>query len=514
MAKLSKDNLFILLKSLSQSEKRQFKLYVNRLADNVDAKFILLFNLLDKMEIYDEQKILESKIVTKTQLSNLKAHLYKQILISLRLNPVNQNVRIFIREQLDFSTILYNRGLYKQSLKILEKAKQLAIEHEEKNIAFEIIELEKVIESQYITRSMSTRADELVVEAKNISKLNVIASKLSNLSLQLYSIMLKSGYVRNEQEKNEITEYFNNRMPKYKFEELGFREKLWLYKAYVWYSFLTQDFLTCYKYSQKWIDLFEENPQMIYLNPVWYLKGNSYLLECLYLLQNKSKIKQVIENLEKTINLDKFPKNDNINSLCFLYFYNSKLNLFFLEGNFEQGLNLVDEVLKKIKSNQDRIDEHHVLVFYYKIACLYFGTGNNKKCIEYLNKIIDFKNISVREDLMCFARILSLIAHFEAGLDYKLELQIISTLKFLVKMNELHAVQKEIIKFLKNLGSVYPNELKSELKILYDKLKTYENDPFEKRSFLYLDILTWLESRIENKPINIIIKEKALKNVR
>jgi len=154
------------------------------------------------------------------------------------------------------------------------------------------------------------------------------------------------------------------------------------------------------------------------------------------------------------------------------------------------------------------------LVFYYKIACLYFGTGNNKKCIEYLNKIIDFKNISVREDLMCFARILSLIAHFEAGLDYKLELQIISTLKFLVKMNELHAVQKEIIKFLKNLGSVYPNELKSELKILYDKLKTYENDPFEKRSFLYLDILTWLESRIENKPINIIIKEKALKNVR
>jgi hypothetical protein len=447
-------------------------------------------------------------------LSNLKAHLYKQILISLRLNPVNQNIRIQIREQLDFATILYHKGLYKQSLKILDKTKQMALEHEEKNIAFEIVELEKVIESQYITRSITTRAEELVVEAKNLSQQNVIASKLSNLSLQLYSIMLKSGYVRNDAEKNQITEYFNSRMPKYEIEELGFREKLWLYKAFVWYSFLTQDFLSAFKYSQKWIDLFEENSQMIFLNPVWYLKGNSYLLECLYLLKYKSKMKLVLENLENNIVLEQFPKNDNVSSLCFLTFYNSKFNLCFLEGTFQEGLVLVDDVLKKLKQNQDRIDEHHVLVFYYKIACMYFGSGDNRKCIEYLKKIIEFKNIAVREDLMCFARILSLIAHYEAGLDYQLELQLISTFKFLLKMDELHEVQKEIIKFLKNLGNIYPTDLKNEFKKLLLKLQDFENDPFEKRAFLYLDIISWLESKIENRPIGLIIKEKAKKNLR
>ncbi len=89
-----------------------------------------------------------SGIVKKSQLSNLKAHLYKQILVSLRLNPVNQNIRIQLREQLDFATILYHKGLYKQSLKILDKAKIFAIEQQEKNIAFEIVELEKVIETQ------------------------------------------------------------------------------------------------------------------------------------------------------------------------------------------------------------------------------------------------------------------------------------------------------------------------------------------------------------------------------
>ena len=133
MTNAQKDTLFILIKSLSKSEKRQFKLYVGRLGTNADAKFLALFNLLDKMNKYDEAIILESGIVKKSQLSNLKAHLYKQILVSLRLNPVNQNIRIQIREQLDFATILYQKGLYKQSLKILDKAKNMAIEHEEKN---------------------------------------------------------------------------------------------------------------------------------------------------------------------------------------------------------------------------------------------------------------------------------------------------------------------------------------------------------------------------------------------
>lgn len=514
MANLSKDNLFILIKSLSRSEKRQFKLYTNRLDVNENAKFLLLFNLLDKMNEYNEEEILKSKIVTKIQISNLKAHLYKQILVSLRMNPVNQNNRILIREQLDFATILYHKGLYKQSLKILEKAKIMALENEEKNIAYEIVELEKVIESQYITRSIVGRADELTIQAKELSKQNVIASKLSNLSLQLYSIMLKSGYAKSDEEMQEITLYFNKHLPKYTIETLGFREKLWLYKAHLWYSFLIQDFLSCYKYSKKWVDLFYDNPKMIYLNPVWYIKGVNYLLECLYLIKHKTHFKETLEKLEQTIALEAFPKNDNVTILIFLCIYNSKLNLHFLEGSFDKGLYLIDELLKKIKQDEDKIDEHHVMVFYYKIACLYFGVGNNKKCIEYLQKIIDNRNLSMREDLLCFARVLSLVAHYEASLDYKLELQLKSTYKFLIKMNDLHEVQREMIKFLRNLGAIYPHQLKGEFKKLHTRLKSYEDHPYERRAFLYLDIISWLESKIENKPIMEIIKKKAINSIR
>lgn len=514
MTNTAKDPLFILVKSLSKSEKRQFKLYVGRLGVNADAKFLALFNQMDKMDEYTEDVILKNGIVKKQQLSNLKAHLYKQILVSLRLNPVHQNIRIQIREQMDFATILYHKGLYKQSLKILDKAKTLAIQNEEKTAAYEIVELEKLIETQYITRSIEGRADELTEQAKKFSSLNLITSKLSNLSLQLYGIMLKTGYARNDKELKQINEYFYARLPEVSIEEMGFREKFWLYNAYLWYSFLVQDFLACFKFASKWVDIFYENPQMIYLNPVFYLKGNHYLLESLFFVKYKTQMKLVLEKLEETIADERFPKNDNVISLAFLYSRLNKLNLLFVEGDFEKGIGLVDEILSGLKEHKDRIDEHHVMVFYYKIACLYFGVGDNRTCIQYLKRIIENKNLTMREDLMCFSRVLSLVAHYEAGLDYHLEVQLRSTYKFLIKMNDLQAVQKEMIRFLRKLGDIYPHELKDELKKLHSRLLKYEDHPYEKRAFLYLDIISWLESKIENRPISDIIKEKSKKLVR
>ncbi|GAA4234451.1 hypothetical protein GCM10022291_13880 [Postechiella marina] len=512
MTKEQKDNLFVLVKSLSKSEKRQFKLYVGRLGVNEDSKFLTLFNILDKLTNYDEAAILKKGIVKKQQLSNLKAHLYKQILISLRLNPSHQDIRVQIREQLDFATILYHKGLYRQSLKILDKAKALAIAKQEKNVAYEIVELEKIIESQYITRSLSNRADELSIQAKELSLHNVLASKLSNLSLQLYGLFLKTGYIKNDQDYQVVTKYFNDRLPKYDINTLGFREKLWLYKARLWYSFLTVDFLSCYKYASKWVDLFYDNKDMIVLNPVFFLRGNNYLLESLYYLRQYDKFKDALKKFEEITQEKWFPYNDNNQSLAFLFIYNNRFNLHFIEGSFDDGLPLVNDVLEQLEDYKDRIDEHHVMVFYYKIASMYFGAGDNKKCIEFLEKIISNKSLQMREDLLCFSRILNLVAHYEAGLDYNLDILIKGTYKFLIKMEDLHEVQKEFIKFLRGLGDIYPHEVKNEFIKLHKKLKTYEDDPYQSRAFLYLDIISWLESKIQNRPIGLIIRNKFYEN--
>ena len=55
MANHQKDFLFVLIKSLSKSEKRQFKIFASRLETSSNTKFIELFNILDKSEVYDEK---------------------------------------------------------------------------------------------------------------------------------------------------------------------------------------------------------------------------------------------------------------------------------------------------------------------------------------------------------------------------------------------------------------------------------------------------------------------------
>ena len=509
MANHQKDFLFVLIKSLSKSEKRQFKIFASRLETSSNTKFIELFTILDKSDVYDEKLILKSGSIKKVQLSNLKSYLYKQILVSIRLNIPSQNIRYQLREQIDFATILYNKGLYKQSLKILDKTKQQALENDEKHMAYEIVEFEKLIESQYITRSIQGRADELAVQAKELNYRNTISSKLSNLSLQLYGIMLKTGYVKSDEEYQYIDTYFNKHIAKFDENKFGFREKYWYYNANLWRSFLVQDFLSCYKFAHKWVTLFYDTPNMIYLNPVFFLKGNHYLLESLFMLKYKTNFKKYLIQLEETINDPKFPVNDNIASLCFLYLYNNKLNFHILEGSFAESEYLIPEVLYKMNQHSEHLDEHHEMLFYYKIACIYFGNEKYNESLFYLEKIINNKNLTMREDLMCFARLLYLILHYELGNDYYLENQLKSTYKFLLKMNDLHEVQKEIIRFLKNLNSIYPGDIKKEFIKMKERFIELEKNTYEKRAFLYLDIISWLESKIENRKIGDIIREKA-----
>ena len=505
-----KDNLFVLIKSLTKSEKRQFKLYVGRMDSNEDSKFLKLFNLLDKMEFYNEDLILKNKIVSKLQLSNLKAHLYKQILISLRLNPQHKNVKLHIRGQIDFATILYQKGLYKQSLKILDKAKSFALKYDENASAYEIVEFEKLIESLYVTRSLSNRTNELVSQTNHLREQNEVYSNLSNISLQLYEKLIKAGYAKSDVESKEIKKFFKQKIKSFRLDELGFRETLIYYQIWVWYSLLIQDFLSSYKYASKWIDTFNKSPEMIAIHPVFYLKGYNFLLEALALIKYPSKFKNRLNDLINVVEDKSFPRNQNLNALIFIYKYNNLFNLHVLEGDFKESIKIIPRVLEGIEENKNFIDHHHIMLLYFKIACMYFTVNDYDNCIKYVNMIMKNKNIKMREDLQCFTRVLNLIAHWEAGYDYYLDKIIRETYNYLDKMNDLHEVQKTILKYLNGLENIYPGEIKGFLRNLHSELKKFEDDPYEKRAFLYLDIISWLESKINNKPVALIIKEKAL----
>jgi hypothetical protein len=158
MPNRSTDALFQLVKSLEKSEKRNFKLYVKRNSSSENLKTIQLFDALDKMTDYDEPLLLKkNKEITKQQLSNIKAQLYRQILSSLRIIKDENNIDIQLHEQMDYARILYNKGLYLQSLKALDRLKDVARDHNQITYLQQALFFEKKIEALYITRSMQNR---------------------------------------------------------------------------------------------------------------------------------------------------------------------------------------------------------------------------------------------------------------------------------------------------------------------------------------------------------------------
>src|SRR5215204_5045579 len=95
---------------------------------------------------YDEKTLLKKLPGTeKRQLYNLKTHLYKEILASLRLLKSSNSIDLQLNEQFDYAHILYKKGLFEQSLKILDKAKEMAKVHQKFNFLTLVIALEKRI---------------------------------------------------------------------------------------------------------------------------------------------------------------------------------------------------------------------------------------------------------------------------------------------------------------------------------------------------------------------------------
>ena len=514
MSNTQNDALFILIKTLTKAEKRNFQLTFNRDNTKEDVLFIQLFNALDKMKEYDEEQILRRvPDIKKQQLSNIKAHLYKHLLTTLRLLYKTKDALIELRSSWIMPGCCITRGLYNQSLKILAKAKVSAREQEEVMLYFEIVEFEKLIETRHITRSLDNRAEELSDESRLINEQLNNVSKLSTLALRMYGMYLKLGHARDEKDSHMLKSFFETNLPSVRQGSMSFYERIYLYQAYCWYYYILQDFVMYYRYTQKWVDLFTEYPVLKDTDVDLYIKALHNLLTAHFHTMNHEKFIEVLGVMECFINEKEESLNENTRTSAFVYLYTSKINSHFLDGTFTDGLKLVAEVEEKISEHQLTVDQHRVLVFYYKIACLYFGSGDNNNAIVYLNKIIHLRIGNLRADIQCFARILHLIAHYELENYSLVEYLIKSVYHFIAKNKDLSQVMEEILKFLRKNMYANPKALRTAFRDLKEKLEVIAKNPYERRSYLYLDIVSWLESKIEGIPVQEVIRKKFLNKV-
>jgi hypothetical protein len=335
-----------------------------------------------------------------------------------------------------------------------------------------------------------------------------MVARLSNLSLKLYSWYIKHGHARNEQDEKAIRQFMKDNLPPDAWEQTGFYEKLYLYQSYSWHAYIRQDFVMYYKYSQKWVNLFHEQPLMKRVETGHYIKALHNLLNAHFDLRNGDRLAETLTEFEGFAQTERVQENDNFRIQSFIYIAQANINRHFLMGTFSKGLELVPGIEEKLTEYSLFIDRHRALVLNYKIATLHFGSGDYGTCIDYLQKIIN-DHVDLRYDIQCYARLLHLLAHYELGNHELLEYLTKSVYRFMSKMENLTMVEEEMIKFLRRAYHIPRHQVKAELEKFLHTIKQLEKKRFQTRVFVYLDIISWIEHKVYNRPLSDVVSEKA-----
>jgi hypothetical protein len=489
------DQLFSLIKSLSSSEKKSFTLYVNRIQDAEKSKYIRLFELIDKSNSLDDDLII-NKLgkIDKTKYANLKRHLYSQILKSLRLIQIHKISEIEVRELIDFSDILYSKGLVLQSLKILNKAKNISQKTKNKLLELDALEKIKNIESRHITRSGIDYADTLTSEAQSIINTVYNSVNLTNLKITLHAYYIKHGHIKNESDKQKLKSFYEVLAVKINIKDLSLYEWISYHQALVWYHYIMLDFGNCFHQAQQWNNLMKENYFLITQDPDLFMRSYHYMLTCAYYQNSLMTFTQYHEELSSFRMNNYYKLNYNSQITSFLYVHLSRYNFFFLKKDYSAALDLIPKTIRRINKYKEKLDHHRIMVLYYKIAYTYLMNNKSKKAIEYLHKIMTMEVSNLREDIQGYTRLMFILAHFSSNETSNLDYILQNTKTYFNQMKETSKIQNMTIDFFTTLSQTPILERQNLFNQFKSKLLLLKDDVYEQRAFLYLDIIDWMNT--------------------
>src|ERR1700741_2228769 len=182
---------FNLIKTLTMSEKRYFKIFSERHTIGKQNKYVVLFDTLDKAETEDNVEIkkqLKKLKINPEFILEAKNYLYNLILRSLNDFHDSRTMNMEIKELLMSVEILFYKGLYYECLKLIHKAEKLAAECENFQLMVDILMWKKKC-TGYSTGLQS--AAKINDEIEHYLKLLNALKQITNLYYQSYQLLVK-----------------------------------------------------------------------------------------------------------------------------------------------------------------------------------------------------------------------------------------------------------------------------------------------------------------------------------
>ena len=472
--------------------------------------YLKLFEAVEKHGDYNEDKIrkmFKGEDWIK-RLPAVKNYLYGQILKSLRVNYAGTTVESQIREMLDDVSILYEKRIYKQCAKILEKAKDLAKSHEqilqlveinmwEEKVLMEGANLEKF---EKMLESSLERETELLDQQKNIANYRLLYNRIVFLNKRIKE-------ARTEEELEQFREVIDHPLMRSADLAQSFEAKYYFYHAHLIYNHAKGDNEACLQIAEKQLELLESFPGKIAEKPKMYIATlNNILLSMIHL----HSYDHFDEMLNKLRNFSVGSLNLEVNRFVSSYIF--EMVMYLDTGDFTKSTAIRDNITEGLKKYADKINPIEEITLLYNLFYSYFGAGEFNKALGVINKLLNEYQKELRYDIQCAVRLLNLILHYELGNSKLLEYNAVSAYRFLYKSKRLYQAENIVLNFIrKKMRYIYTSKDEMEAFIeLRKELSELSDHPYEKKAFEYFDYISWLDSRIQKRPFEEIVKDKFL----
>lgn len=489
--------LFKLIKSLTKSEKRFFKL--SSALQSGEKNYVKIFDFIDSQDDYDEDA-LKQEFKGETfvkHLSSEKNHLYKIILKSLRSYYSEESVASILKQEIKNIEILFNKALYQECGKFIQRAKKMAEESEEFYYWNEIISWEKKLKEEaydhgFVAEDLTNliAEEESVIESlRNLAEYQIIYSKINH-------IFRSGGFIRNEFEEKQVEAIADYHLIKGKNTAISQRASSMCYYIKGLCAATNRNFIDSFQFFNKTRDILDRHPIIKQDLRNRYIQTLTFLLRCYIDSKQFDEAEKILQDLRGLKNEKGFNSIDTefrIDSNAFFF----ELLWLQRQGRFQDSIKLLVELNSFIENYKDIITKEQYIVIQYYAAVSYFAVQDYKKALTFVNEILNDNELHIRQDIYSFARIFNLVLHFELQNYDFTEYVIKSVNRYLTKHGRDYATETMIIRNIRKLSkNIIPDEQHAIFMELEKELADVYSDHHQQVIQEYFNLSAWVKSKV------------------
>ncbi len=490
--------IYELVKSLSKTEKRYFKLYTQ--FQQGDKSYLKLFDILDKQLSYEEKKI-NQKFIAKNKVTNfpaVKKYLFDQIIASIKSYGAYKDLDSDHTDLIETYKVLHYKGLHGQSERLLKKIKKVTWDDDAFIRHFYVLLMEYLREMFNVDDPSVSRVHQILEEKKQTFNIIQNYTEVGDLFSYQRLYLRKKLYCRTKKEKDELTKLMTPVLNTTESDMMSRTALAMRNMGLCDYYMAIGKPEKAFETSKVYLELRTSHSDKIDTTTI------AEYLQHLWLCIRSGIYKGFEENINKFKTLIDKIHNQQKFLMGYERWYNYSFIYYNRRGEFTKAL----EFLMLEKTTMDRVGNNFSMKA--KIMLWYFTAYNNyaikdyRAALKMIQKIMNNTNEGMEE--FSFAKLLLMFIHYDLKNYELLEYQVRSYLRLMHKTERLYKCEKIMLDFFKTISGIDTGKQRQyQLEELKQQINSIFKAHYERGFSFYFDIHSWMESQLTGKDFAQVI---------